>query len=674
MANEKLTQQTPTTTANSTDIIHVVNDPGGTPVSRKITKENFLKGCVALDKSSSIIGEPAEAGVGNLSTVGSSITVTLPATDYEGIKEGATLVANSLTRYVLSKDGSNQVTVDTAVDWSAGYVFTRQNPITQFVESDGTIAGWIRADSTAYFAGEIINVSPSYNDIGIPGQQDFGVGLCPTHLLPSDMALLSGTETTGHNNYGNYQFQDGSIVCWIPAHWIKIGTGSNGLDANVFSVLKYSSFNSEAEANAAGYFLPRCFKDGGDIKPGYFVDKYQCSKNAWGAGYIASSIKNGNPVSTHVDHNPISDLTACAGNYYYEALNAAKARDGADGAVAANPQWFCCSRFVYVNLAMLAMAHGQAAAGSTYCAWYDATGATNYPKGCNNNALGDTDDGAVSYTSDGYSNCGQTGSGTPFAKTTHNGQNCGVADLNGNMYEISIGATCIAASKSIEDISRANPANIQITGHGYSTGDLAMLSGIDVGDWAGLDDKIYKITVVDVNNFTLDGVDTSSFSTAYVQGTNDGSITVGSFYQTSEDTAMKDFTSGNTLSTDHWGATGVAAMMEEFIPVFETGYPNNGFGQRMGSGANQVIGEATSGNEYKLAAVGMPKNIDGIDTTGTNLFGKDDFYQYIRNELCVRSSLGWSSALSAGVWGSAWHNARAVSSYFVGFRCACYPV
>jgi hypothetical protein len=100
-------------------------------------------------------GPAAIAGTGNLSTSGSSTTVTLPAADYTAILEGATLVANSLTRYVISKDGSNQVTVDTAVDWSTGYTFTRQNPITQFVESDGTIQGWMRADGAVYFVDNV---------------------------------------------------------------------------------------------------------------------------------------------------------------------------------------------------------------------------------------------------------------------------------------------------------------------------------------------------------------------------------------------------------------------------------------------------------------------------------------------------------------------------------------
>jgi hypothetical protein len=141
----------------------------------------------------------------------------------------------------------------------------------------------------------------------------------------------------------------------------------------------------------------------------------------------------------------------------------------------------------------------------------------------------------------------------------------------------------------------------------------------------------------------------------------------------SEDTAMKDFTSGDSGATDHWGVTGVAAMMDEYDMVFETTYPNNGFTQRMGSGANQVLDEAVSGNGYVLAALGVAKDADGIDTTGTNLFGKDYFYQYIRNELCVRSGGAWSHTSGAGVGASRWYGRRTHSADYVGFRCACYP-
>ena len=95
---------------------------------------------------------------------------------------------------------------------------------------------------------------------------------------------------------------------------------------------------------------------------------------------------------------------------------------------------FLTSIFIYNALAILAFAQGKA--GSN-CAFADVL--PYQPKGCNNNALKDANDASVAFTSSGYDNCAMTGSGVPFAKTTHNGQECGVADLNGNMYEVASG-------------------------------------------------------------------------------------------------------------------------------------------------------------------------------------------------------------------------------------------
>ena len=88
-----------------------------------------------------------------------------------------------------------------------------------------------------------------------------------------------------------------------------------------------TAYATESAANDDGYAMHPAFKDGGETKPGAFVDKYKCSKNAVGAGYVASSIRGGLPISTHADHNPIAGLTACSSNNYYQAINAAHARD-----------------------------------------------------------------------------------------------------------------------------------------------------------------------------------------------------------------------------------------------------------------------------------------------------------------------------------------------------------
>jgi hypothetical protein len=398
------------------------------------------------------------------------------------------------------------------------------------------------------------------------------------------MIPMPGCRTVGHDNYGNYQFTDGSIMCWIPKFYYKITT----LAIDIKGIDTYAT---TALANAAGYALHRAFIDGGAEKSGFFVDKYMVSKVANGTGYTAASIKNGLPLSAAAAHNPFSGCSGGA-NYYYSAIDLAHRRDGVNGAVNASSIFFCCSQFVRAALAMLSMAHGQASTSTTNCAWYHAT--YNYPKGCNNNAMKDVDDTTVVWETDGYPNCGKTGSagygggaGNVFAKSTHNGQNCGVADLNGLMYEIAIGVTC-------------------------------------------------------------DGTD---------------------FYVAKQATAMKTFTNGDDAAdTDHWGREAAGGMYDTFtIPFAGTGW------QYFGSGANQVLSEVTSGNGWLLTGLGLPKDANGMDGTGTNLFGKDGFYRDTVDKLCLIACAHWNSATAAGVWGVGWGATRASSANTAGFRCAAYP-
>jgi len=304
----------------------------------------------------------------------------------------------------------------------------------------------IYGDTGIGYPGLVGVMAQEEGDIGIMGTQGACQGICPSDNIPSYLSELPGTKDRSSSEWGNYEADDGSIMVYIPRFYYKIGTGANGLAVNTIDIKSQYYFADTAAANADGYALPRAFINGGVEKDGVFVDKYLCSKNALGAGFAASSIALGNPISTNASHNPIADLTACATNAYFECVTAAKARDGVDGAVNASSIFFCNTRFIRSAIAILSMAHGQAATSATYCAWYDSAGVTNFPKGCNNNALGDTNDGAVTFTSDGYSNAAKTGSGSPFAKTTHNGQACGITDLNGNMWELELGLTRPGAS------------------------------------------------------------------------------------------------------------------------------------------------------------------------------------------------------------------------------------
>ena len=510
------------------------------------------------------------------------------------------------------------------------------------------------------------------NLIGIAGNAGFGVGICPPYKLPVGMSPMAGTYDIFDKNYGNYQYADGSIMVWIPKFYYRINHVDNPTHAafapNDIDIKGIDIYATTAKANADVYALHRAFIDGGVEKDGVFVDKYKISKNAWGTGYIGSSLKNGLPISTHAIHNPIADLTACGGNYYYEMIKAAHARDGVDGAENPNSIFFSMSVFVEKALAMLSLAHAQASTSTTYCAWYDAT--YNYPKGCNDNALGDTDDATVEYVSDGYTNCGKTGSGTPFAKTTHNGQECGVADLNGLIKEISIGATCIATTMAITGASQADPCVITVANTAtLTTGDMIVITAV-VG-MTQLNNKLYKITVINGTTFSLDDID----STGYTAYGSAGTITYGTFYVAKFATAMKDFDSGNGGATDHWGATGCAAMMDALsaatvASMFKSG---NAFTMRYGSGTNQVLDEAVSGEDWVKTGLGAVKSGAAVDGTGTNQFGRDYYYQYIRNELCLLSCGYWNDTTIAGVWSINWTSSRTTSHSTVGGRFACYP-
>ena len=278
------------------------------------------------------------------------------------------------------------------------------------------------------------------NDIGVPGERGFGVGLYPSSRLPSGFSEMAGTRDRRSPNFGNYQYSDGSVMVWRPAFYYRVGHPDNPTFAayglNSVDIQPERAFTSRAEAAAAGYALHRAFINGGEQKRGFMMDKCQCSNN----GGIASSIKNGNPLSSAAAHNPFSGLTGLttADNNYAGAIRAAKTR---------GPQFHCASRFEFITGAMISMAHAQRATPET-CAWFDGTGAKNYPKGANanTNPPRDVDDITVVYTSDGYLNCGKTGSASSLAKTTDNGQACGVADLNGNMWEINTGMTRPGAS------------------------------------------------------------------------------------------------------------------------------------------------------------------------------------------------------------------------------------
>ena len=414
------------------------------------------------------------------------------------------------------------------------------------------------------------------NHIGMAGQAGFGCGIPPS--LPANYVKLYGSEDPLADNYGNYlNAADGSVMVYLPAFYYKYGTGINGFALNYVDIKALGHFADVATANANGYALHRAFYNGGSIRPGVFVDKYFCSNN----GGVASSIKSGVPLSSAARGGVVStsfaSLNGAPANAFYGAIAGAKTRGG---------QFFVMSRFIRAAIALLSLAHASASAGVTFNAWYSA-GATNFPKGNNNNALGDANDPSIAYVDDGTgTNCGKTGSANFFSKTTHNGQNCGVADVNGTLWSI-------------------EPFGLTSNGTNY----------------------YHLNTSADV-------------------------------------TAM---TGGNTLATDVWGATGLAAMYTSLGATYES-LTNAATDKRFGSAA-QVLSAATAGSAWSMAGAGVPL-VTGVG--GSNQFGVDTLYDARPNELCVVSGGDWTPGAGAGVWALYLDYVRDNSNIYCGFRVASY--
>lgn len=270
----------------------------------------------------------------------------------------------------------------------------------------------------------------SKSTIGKAGQQGFGVGVYggdPSDLTAMGLTPMEGCEDPTSENYGSYIHTNGSVMAFIPAFALRIGNVS----AQLYS--KYGADTIEigdVKLNGKdGWAIPRGFYDGGKLHSGFFIDKYLNSKDA--AKKQAISVKNGDPIALSTSYNNSSELPNCVGQTL-DAIELSRAR---------GEHYSLVSCYQWAVISLITQAHAQAAAGTEACAWHDASGQKNYPKG-NNNYGSDVDDNTITFTaagSDSYTYVRKTGSAVPLAKTTHNGQVSGICDVNGNMWQPVLG-------------------------------------------------------------------------------------------------------------------------------------------------------------------------------------------------------------------------------------------
>lgn len=381
--------------------------------------------------------------------------------------------------------------------------------------------------------------------IGTAGAQGFGVGVY-NGTLPSGFSEMTGTTDKASENYGNYQYTDGSVMCFVPRFYYRIASASSPRYAtyglNAVDIAGVETFADEAAANAAGYAMHRAFIDGGSVKSGLFIDKYLCSKNGTTSG---KSIKNGDPISltTNASYNPSSTMTGCTG-ILADAVVLSRAR----GAGVFNT----ASIFMYSALALLSLAHGQAATATTYCAWYDAGGTTNFPKGCNNGALADVNDTSVTFTVSSISPKPLTGSASNLAKTAHNGQSCGVVDLNGALYQVLLGLTDFGTS--------ATDTTAHANGNVYLLKTSVALSSL-TGGWDGTTDAWGNTTSLATKYDAVSGLLPWGTTTGWVyygNGTNQvfDEVTSGLGYQRTSCGIQQDTSATSAGGSNQFGADG----------------------------------------------------------------------------------------------------------------------
>lgn len=326
--------------------------------------------------------------------------------------------------------------------------------------------------------------------IGIAGQQGFGVGIYggdPADLTAMGLAPMEDCENPNSDNYGNYIHTNGSVMVFIPAFAIRIG------DASAPLYFKYGADTIEigdVELNGKdGWAIPRGFYDGGKLHQGFFIDKYLCSKDPTGNWAISTFLSD--PISLtvgfdarmkrrapeKVPNEPSSTMPNCYGEVS-DAITLSRARGG---------HYALVSCYQWAVISIVTQAHAQAATSVESCAWYDAAGVTNYPKGNNANTTSlykDVDDKSILFNTTAYYPVySKAGAGVPVEKTTHNGQKSGITDVNGNKWQPVLGllnptsTTFKAAKLSVkmhdftEGNRRDNTLFDQYSVYGFSSGE-----------------------------------------------------------------------------------------------------------------------------------------------------------------------------------------------------------
>lgn len=321
---------------------------------------------------------------------------------------------------------------------------TKENEIYVCIDNTLNNNKWV-GNKSGYVGGSYVTANP--------GEAGFGCGVAPSEIVSKyNMTPMEGTYNPNSKNYGNYTDRTGSVMVWIPKVYVKYTYDT----AEPYYGHKVEVSNTPK----ADYFLPRCFINNGKEIDGFFIDKYACSPE----NKIGVSKRFGQPLCVHPNGIDVlsnlelpSDVVSALSLSNGTILNRADALPLA--AKTRGVHYSLPTAFMFHHLADLVDAHYFAAkiatndflGGYSLCAWADR--APYAPKGPNNNDLTDYFDSNVvfqlSTNNNGNSRkiarCGSCDDSV-FPKITHNGQWCGVADMNGVMWQGALGLVSNASA------------------------------------------------------------------------------------------------------------------------------------------------------------------------------------------------------------------------------------
>lgn len=293
---------------------------------------------------------------------------------------------------------------------------------------------------------------PGYGNIGDVGTAGYGVGVC-TQLDEAEAKYkikpLPGHDDPNSDNYGNYVHEPtNSIMCWIPAFKYKI------VEGNAERTNEILIYGMNQVGTAQDSVTHRAFYDDGKLKKGFFVDKYICSIDP--KTNKAVSVKNGSVCTLTGNKrygNCSGNIEGCQGNLG-DCITLCRARGDRF------EPFQCLNIYQLGALRLLTLALAQHSNKQSVNAWYDeqpkmpddvpekdhdrwrnnrANQRHNLPRYAGGSHRDPFRNDARWAIDPNHKARSLTGSCDPFAKCTHNGQNCGVADLTGIVYQTAIG-------------------------------------------------------------------------------------------------------------------------------------------------------------------------------------------------------------------------------------------